>query len=179
MSELVSVSEYARATGKDPGNIRRMLESGRIDGHKVGNQWVLSSDTVYPSDKRVKTGVFVDWRKKNNLSSRKLLSKTLEPMTKDLESIYGDILHSIVLYGSYARGEQTDESDVDIAVMLSEEPTKDMTDMMLDKVSKYEIMCGKVLSVIDIEYQKYISWNKVLPFYKNILKDGITLWKKV
>ena len=37
-----------------------------------------------------------------------------------LETIYGDRLAGIYLYGSYARGEQDDESDVDILVVLDD-----------------------------------------------------------
>jgi predicted nucleotidyltransferase len=35
-----------------------------------------------------------------------------------LQAIYGDRLAGVYLYGSYARGEQDDESDVDVLVVL-------------------------------------------------------------
>ncbi len=35
-----------------------------------------------------------------------------------LEGLYGDRLKDVVLYGSTARGEDTDESDVDLMVVL-------------------------------------------------------------
>jgi predicted nucleotidyltransferase len=37
-----------------------------------------------------------------------------------LEKIYGSRLRGVYLYGSYARGEQNDDSDIDIAVVLDE-----------------------------------------------------------
>ena len=45
MDNYYSVTEYSRITGKDPGNIRRMLINGRLAGEKLGNQWVIKADT--------------------------------------------------------------------------------------------------------------------------------------
>lgn len=38
---------------------------------------------------------------------------------------------------------------------------------------KYE----KVFSIIDIEKENMDKWGNVLPFYQNIRKEGIVLWK--
>jgi uncharacterized protein len=37
-----------------------------------------------------------------------------------IKNIYGDRLAKIILYGSYARGEQTEESDIDLLVVLND-----------------------------------------------------------
>jgi len=103
--------------------------------------------------------------------------KTISDMVIKLRSIYAGSLNEVILYGSYARGTQTEESDVDIAVILMDSPTKEMTDAMVDCVSAHELICGKVLSVIDIDLERYIQWKEVLPFYKSIQKEGIVLWK--
>ena len=105
------------------------------------------------------------------------LMRTLSSMIQQLHRIYGDMLTEVVLYGSYARGTQTDESDVDIAVILAEKPSKNATNAMIDCVSSYELACGKVLSVLDIEAEKYHQWKDTIPFYQNIQKEGILLWK--
>ena len=103
--------------------------------------------------------------------------KALLHMSNDLKDVYGDYLVKIVLYGSYARGEQTAESDVDIAVILKDGNTEKMHDDMTDIVVDYELDQGVTLSVIPIEFEQYTAWNKTLPFYKNIDKEGIVLWK--
>ncbi len=48
--------------------------------------------------------------------------------------------------------------------------------MMLDLVVDYELLIAVTLSVVPIEYDNYIKWQKVLPFYKNIDKEGIVLY---
>lgn len=105
------------------------------------------------------------------------LMSTLSGMITELRSIYGTLISEVILYGSYARGTQTEESDVDIAIILSGKPAKNVTNAMIDCVAAHELSCGKVLSVIDIDGEKYRQWRDVLPFYRNIRREGIVLWK--
>lgn len=44
--------------------------------------------------------------------------RIFQQLIPEIVEIYGDLLVSVILYGSVARGTQTDESDIDIAVML-------------------------------------------------------------
>ena len=177
MEPLLSVSEYAQLYHKDPGNIRRYLASGRLRGQKVGNQWVLAKEAPYPSDDRQKSGKYRNWRKKVSLNSNKALMTSIKTMSMELSIIYGESLSEIIIYGSYARGTQTEESDVDIALILNKKPTKVMTDKMIDCVARHEVDCDKVLSVIDIQSDQYDNCKTSLPFYMNIDKEGITVWK--
>ena len=101
----------------------------------------------------------------------------LEQMIPGLQSIYGDLIDSIILYGSTARGTRQDDSDVDVAILMHSGATKKMRDQMLDLIVDLELACGKVLSVFCIDYEKFTEWKDVLPFYKNIRKDGVILWQ--
>lgn len=84
-------------------------------------------------------------------------------------------MYLIILYGSVARGTQTEESDVDIAVIVKRY-MKDMHDKMIDLTVELELEYNKVLSVLLIDYDNFREWEDVLPFYKNMKKDGIMLW---
>ena len=175
---LLSVTEYAKKVGKDPGNIRRLLISGRLHGQKVGKQWAIEEDTDYPEDKRVRTGEYRNWRRKSgSFGADKNTAAAIDTLIKELKGIYGNCLKRIVLYGSFARNEQTDESDVDIAVFLSESQDKAMYEAMLRCAAYQELLCGRTLSVIDIDIDTYEEWKDTLPFYRNIEKEGIVLWK--
>ncbi len=105
------------------------------------------------------------------------IETALKELVPGLQNIYGDLIDSIVLYGSTARGTQTDESDVDVAILLHAGATKEMRDQMLDLVVDLELACGKVLSVLCIDYEKFTEWKDTLPFYQNIRKDGVVLWQ--
>ena len=101
----------------------------------------------------------------------------LEKMIPGLQAIYGDLIDSVILYGSTARSTRTDDSDVDVAVFLHTGATREMREQMLDLVVDLELACGKVLSVLCIDYEKFTEWKDTLPFYKNIRKDGVVLWQ--
>lgn len=176
--EYLSVSQYAKETGKDVGNIRRMLLNGRLDGMKIGNQWVIPKGTIYPSDLRVKSGQYRNWRHKKSLWLRHSeLMNVIKEMSIKISDVYGDGLDSVIIYGSYARGEETADSDVDIALVLNKHETEQMHDMMTDIVVEYELDQNKVLSVITLDYKEYSEWKSVLPFFKNLKKDGVVVWK--
>ena len=34
-----------------------------------------------------------------------------------------------------------------------------------------------VLSIVDIEKEKYAVWKNTMPFYKNVFTEGVVLWK--
>lgn len=64
-NEYLSVSQFAEKYGKDVSNVRKLINSGRIPAIKIGNQWAIPSDAEPPADKRVKSGEYRNWRKKN------------------------------------------------------------------------------------------------------------------
>lgn len=52
-----------------------------------------------------------------------------------------------------------------------------MKDSMVDLVVDLELECDKVLSVLRIDYDKFREWEDVLPFYKNVKREGVILWQ--
>lgn len=103
------------------------------------------------------------------------LQKVFGEMIPGFQNIFGNTLVQIILYGSFARGTQTEESDVDIAVIV-QNSTKEMHDKMIDLIVDLELEYDKVLSVLLIDYDNFKAWEDVLPFYQNVKKDGIMLW---
>ena len=51
--------------------------------------------------------------------TREMISKSVEELTKKTKSIYGDRLKEVILFGSCARGDYTDESDIDVMILLA------------------------------------------------------------
>ena len=178
MTGYYTVSEFAAVTGKDPGNIRRLLINGTIMGEKAGRQWLIPQNTYFPADGRIKTGEYRKWRYNKSLRQKEpMLAKRLSEMCILLSSVYGRALDRVILYGSYARGEQTDDSDVDIALMIKDTVTESTHDKMLDIIVDFELELEKTLSVIQIDQKNYLEWRNTLPFYRNIDREGVILWK--
>lgn len=65
MTEYLSVTEYGKLHGLDGGFVRKLIAQARIPAVKIGNQWAIPADTPKPEDKRVKSGEYRGWRKKN------------------------------------------------------------------------------------------------------------------
>lgn len=98
-------------------------------------------------------------------------------LVEGLIDLFNDRLVSIILYGSVARGTNTDESDVDIAIILKDAKNQSVQDKLVDFTLNLDLKYDKVFSVIDIDYEEFLKWENVLPFYKNVKKDGVVLWK--
>ena len=90
--------------------------------------------------------------------------------------IYGDNVVSIILYGSTARGEATDESDIDLAIIIKSDD-RQMYDQWLDSVVLLNLEYDQLICTSRIEKEKFDTWKNVLPYYQNIEKEGIVLWK--
>ena len=178
MKGFYTVSQYAAILGKDSGNIRRMLINGKLIGEKVGNQWLIPETAEISEDKRIKSGQYRNWRNKTRINKKYPgLLKQLTNMCIDIGEIYGDVIEEIILYGSYVRGQETSESDIDIAVILRLPDTDELHRKMIDIVVDNELELEITLSVITIEEDNLNEWKSTLPFYKNLLKEGISLWK--
>ena len=83
----------------------------------------------------------------------------------------------IILYGSAARGTDTEESDVDVAVLINSGLDKDMENRLSDFIVDMNLKYDRVFSVIDIDYHTFCKWEGVTPFYQNLIKEGIVLWE--
>ena len=98
-------------------------------------------------------------------------------MCEAIGKIYANDIEEVVMYGSYARGQETDESDIDMAIVLKANQTDEQYDQLTDVVVDYELDIGITLSIISIEKTEFKEWKNTLPFYKNLAKEGIVLWK--
>ncbi len=103
------------------------------------------------------------------------MQEIFDRLLPGLRNIFGANLDRVILYGSVARGTATDESDVDIAVIVHDY-TDEMHDQMIDLAVDLELDYDRVLSVLLINYNNFVEWENVLPFYKNVKQEGITLW---
>ena len=103
--------------------------------------------------------------------------KILDELVDGILAIMKPSVVSIILYGSVARGTNTEESDVDVAILVKNEMDAEMEDKLYDFVVDMNLKYDKVFSVIDINYDTFRKWEGVTPFYQTVTKEGIVLWK--
>lgn len=108
----------------------------------------------------------------------KTIQSLMECYVKEIHKIYGSHLKQIILYGSYARGDYTSDSDVDIMILLdmSDLEIKDyrhqLSDMTYDFNLDYDLDI-KPIAKSEMDFRKWID---NYPFYANIHKEGVTLY---
>ncbi len=117
--------------------------------------------------------MYVSMRDKN-------LNNILNEVINDVKNLYKEKLKAIVLYGSYSRNQQDDESDIDILVLVDvDEPELKYYDKMLNSIiSDIGYRHKKVVSLIDLNYEKFNYWADVVPFYKNVKNEGIIIYER-
>ncbi len=109
-----------------------------------------------------------------------MLSKEMrEDLVYGLTDIFQSNVSMIILYGSMARNEATPESDVDIAVIMKNSLDNNTRNRFIRWVADMDLRYERVFSIVDIQERNLVKWEKVLPFYHNIRKEGVVLWKAV
>ena len=107
-----------------------------------------------------------------------MLSKEMrEELIWGLTDIFRNNITMIILYGSVARGNATKESDIDIAIVVRSQMDDATKRRFLSWAADMDIRHERVFSIVDIEESNMKKWEDVLPFYQNVKKEGIVLWK--
>ncbi|ODS39842.1 hypothetical protein BEH94_02905 [Candidatus Altiarchaeales archaeon WOR_SM1_SCG] len=103
--------------------------------------------------------------------------KIIDAFTREALEKYKDRIQTIMLFGSAARGEAGEESDIDILVIGKGDRLK-MRRNLISIVTRLLLSTGKYVSVKTLSVQDF-KYNLQLnsPFINNILKEGIILYK--
>ena len=108
------------------------------------------------------------------------LKELLHELKNELEKVFGEKLKKVIVYGSYARGESDEGSDLDIMVLvdMNEEEIKNERDKVLDLTVDLTTRYGVVLSIIENNYDYFYDWAEVLPFFANVIREGVSIYGK-
>lgn len=106
-----------------------------------------------------------------------LLDDMREELVQGLIDIFQNSISMIILYGSAARNETTDESDIDIAIILKNQIERETKQRFFRWVADLDMQYDRVFSIVDIQEDNLEKWGNLLPFYQNVRKDGIILWQ--
>ena len=91
--------------------------------------------------------------------------------------VYGEDLRKVYLYGSYARGDQQPDSDVDLAAIVRGE--RPALQEALKKVwrdsADLELEYGTIVSPTVIPEDEFEKYREALPYYRNIVKEGVEI----
>nr|QNO44296.1 hypothetical protein EMJGOPNH_00014 [Methanosarcinales archaeon ANME-2c ERB4]QNO44925.1 hypothetical protein JHEBEADN_00001 [Methanosarcinales archaeon ANME-2c ERB4]QNO45029.1 hypothetical protein EEGECGIO_00004 [Methanosarcinales archaeon ANME-2c ERB4] len=96
----------------------------------------------------------------------------IKELKSGLEKKYGSQLKSILLFGSYARGEETEDSDIDIAVILEDfDHACTEIERTGDIVSSLSLKFDTLISLVPIKEKDWLERKTTL--ISNIKRDGV------
>ena len=110
--------------------------------------------------------------------TKQQLEVILEKLIRIYKSVYEENIQRIILYGSYARGDYSATSDVDIVALVDgeRETLQQKLKQVWDKSSELEIECETILSPTVIPCDEFEKYRESLSYYKNIEREGIELY---
>lgn len=96
---------------------------------------------------------------------------------RNVRKIMGRDLSKILVYGSYARGDYNENSDIDIMILTSlpEDKIEQIEDSLYDEAFDFMMEYGIQISVIVKNEEHFKYWIGALPFYDNVEREGIEI----
>ena len=91
------------------------------------------------------------------------IKKVLEEFKREIEKLYRKRLKNVILYGSWARGDATQESDIDVLVVLEGKVISgEEIDRMIDIIVEINLKYGVLISVYPVSKEDYLTINSPL-----------------
>ena len=96
-------------------------------------------------------------------------------MAASYRSIFGNDLQKVILYGSYARGDYDQDSDVDYTAIVTGDRSTLQHKMkhILDYSADLGLENDIVISPTVIPSAEFERYRTILPYYRNIDEEGI------
>ena len=112
--------------------------------------------------------------KEGGCMHKRELAAILKEFEHDMRNIFKDDFRMIRLYGSYARGDYNQNSDIDVMVLVNTPVNKinafydQVSDCAFEYLMKYKVDISPVIKNID----HFNYWKNDLPYYYNVEQEG-------
>ncbi|MEW6202071.1 MAG: nucleotidyltransferase domain-containing protein [bacterium] len=100
------------------------------------------------------------------------IEEILKKAKSSLRKIYGKRLKGIILYGSYARGDADDGSDIDLIILLEDMKNACAEiDRCSEEIHHLDYIYDTLISIIPIDMKEYNT--RLSPLILNAKREGI------
>jgi predicted nucleotidyltransferase len=103
------------------------------------------------------------------------IKPALENLKLQVKQSYGVRLSKVILYGSYARGDETKDSDIDLLIVLLDDKIDRLREIenLSDMATEILINYGYVVSALPFSASRLT--NEKTLFTENVLREGIAI----
>lgn len=100
-----------------------------------------------------------------------------EQVAKKAQEVFADRLNATLLYGSYARGDYDNESDIDIMVLANVPSTElyQYKKPFIELTSELGLQYDIVVTVTLKDTETFHRYRDAVPFYSAVYKEGIRI----
>ncbi|MDO5151343.1 MAG: nucleotidyltransferase domain-containing protein [Oscillospiraceae bacterium] len=107
------------------------------------------------------------------------INDLLRQYVEEVKKIYGQHLKAVILYGSYARGDYREDSDIDIMILLdlSTLEIEGYGYQLSDAAYDFNMDNDVDIKPIAKDENHFRYWIKAYPFYRNIDRERIRLYE--
>ena len=107
---------------------------------------------------------------------RQRLDKILTAITNDSRETFGDKLEAVILYGSYARGDYDEDSDIDVMVLVNMDREALLNyergfSRLASRLSLADDDCTTISLLLN-SWPHVEKWLPHIPFYQNVMRAG-------
>lgn len=125
----------------------------------------------------IETQLIIEKKRGEIMCSKDTLSYVSNRIVSVYRKVYGPDIKSIILYGSYARGDYDSQSDIDIAAIVVGERVnlQNKIRQVWDEAADVGLDNDVVISPTVIPYDEYEKYKETLLYYRNIEKEGLKI----
>lgn len=107
------------------------------------------------------------------------VADTLKKVVSSINAEMPGIVEQIILYGSYARGDYSAESDLDIMLLMkcSHTEIKQFQKAVCKIASRIGLEDDIEVSLMMQDKETFEKRLAILPFYRNVKKEGVMLYE--
>jgi predicted nucleotidyltransferase len=107
--------------------------------------------------------------------NRKNMEDIINQYALEAKRQFGTSLKAVVLYGSCAREDYDNESDIDLLILLDVIPDKlpEARSKMRSMADKLDLQYDVVISAVFQSFDVFNEYKEASGFYKNIEKEGL------
>jgi predicted nucleotidyltransferase len=112
-----------------------------------------------------------------SIFTKEQLAYIAQSVTEQAREVFGGTLRDVILYGSYARGDYEEWSDVDMMVLADVDDLtgKKLEAGLLKRLGDLNHHMNLLLSILVVPNDRFEYFKEYLPFYTNVNQEGVRL----